>query len=525
MYFLGGMARMNIAAIYCRLSDEDRNKLNKTDDSESIQNQKMLLTKYAVENEWDVYKIYSDDDYSGLDSNRPGFNKLIADAKAGKFNIVLCKSQSRFTRDMELVEKYLHNKFIEWGIRFIGFTDNADTLEKGNKKSRQINGLVNEWYCEDISENIKAVFDIKRKNGEFLGSFAPYGYKKDPLNKNKLLVDLESAQIIKMIFSWYLEGYGVQHIAFMLNGKGIPNPTKYKERIGLRYKNSFKTDDYGLWNKTTIKRILRNETYLGHMIQAKRKKVSYKSKKIIATSSDKWVKVENTHEPIIDPTTFLDVQCRMAGRIKSAGNGKTHLFASKVKCQDCGNTMLKVTSGKYTYLRCKLYSVSPGKNMCTSHLTRLDELTDSIACKVKEYLNGYIDVERIVSRLESGQETEKGQSIYYNELEKVKKDIMEKEHIIKSLYVDKTREIIGEEQFVELNKDFSQEKRRLLERQKSLEKEIELSPGVRDNYRDIINNYLNFIELNHDMVNGMIDHIEIGEKTPQGQKIKIHWLF
>lgn len=263
---------MNIAAIYCRLSDEDRNKLNKADDSESILNQKILLTKYAKDNGWTVYKIYSDDDYSGLDSDRPGFNQLIADAKAGKFDIVLCKSQSRFTRDMEMVEKYLHNKFIEWGIRFVGLTDNADTLEKGNKKSRQINGLVNEWYCEDISENIKAVFDVKRKSGEFIGSFAPYGYRKDPSNKNKLLVDQGAAQVIKMIYGWYLEGYGVQHIAFMLNEKGIPNPTKYKECSGLNYKNSFKTDDYGLWNKTTIKRILSNETYIGHMVQAKRKK-------------------------------------------------------------------------------------------------------------------------------------------------------------------------------------------------------------------------------------------------------------
>ena len=132
---------MNIVAIYCRLSDEDKNKANKYEDSESIQNQKKLLLDFARENKWEVYKIYCDDDYSGLDSERPGFKQLIADAEAGKFNIVLCKSQSRFTRDMELVEKYLHHKFIEWGIRFIGVTDNADTFEKGNKKSRQINGL------------------------------------------------------------------------------------------------------------------------------------------------------------------------------------------------------------------------------------------------------------------------------------------------------------------------------------------------------------------------------------------------
>lgn len=251
---------MNIAAIYCRLSDEDRNKVNKLEESESIQNQKKILLEYAMKNKWDVYRIYCDDDYSGLDSERPEFNRLISDAKAGKFNIILCKSQSRFTRDMEMVEKYLHNKFIEWGIRFIGVTDNADTLEKGNKKSRQINGLVNEWYCEDISENIKAVFDVKRKKGEFIGSFAPYGYKKDPSDKNKLMIDQEAAQVVKGIFKMYLEGYGAQQIAFMLNQKGIPNPTKYKELNGSNYINPFKTDNYGLWNKTTVKRILKNDS-------------------------------------------------------------------------------------------------------------------------------------------------------------------------------------------------------------------------------------------------------------------------
>lgn len=150
-------------AIYCRLSDEDKDKVISTKDSESIKNQKNILIKYAAQQGWSIYKIYSDDDFSGLDNQRPAWNEMIKDAKERKFNIILCKSQSRFTRDMEVVEKYLHNKFIEWGIRFIGLTDNSDTLNKGNKKQRQINGLVNEWYCEDVSENIKSVFDMKRR--------------------------------------------------------------------------------------------------------------------------------------------------------------------------------------------------------------------------------------------------------------------------------------------------------------------------------------------------------------------------
>ena len=521
---------MNIAAIYCRLSDEDRNKLNKADDSESIQNQKALLTKFAMDKEWAVYKIYSDDDYSGLDKDRPRFNELIRDAEARKFNIVLCKSQSRFTRDMELVEKYIHNKFIEWGIRFIGVTDNADTLEKGNKKSRQINGLVNEWYCEDISENIKAVFDVKRRDGKFIGSFAPYGYEKDSGDKNKLIIDQEAAQVVKMIFNWYLEGYGSQHIASMLNERNIPNPTKHKEEKSLNYKNLSKKDDYGLWNRTTVKRILKNETYIGHMIQAKRKKVSYKSKKLVATAKDEWIRVENTHEPIINEITFLDVQRRMKNRIRSAGEGKPHLFASKAKCLDCGSTMLKVTSGQYVYLRCKLYSEAPRKKLCTSHSINFKLLENIVAEKIRDYLNNYINDNNAALRLEYERESEGSFNIYNKELEKVKLSIEEKDRAIKSLYIDKIKGLIDESQFIELNKSFLDEKKRIVEKQINLQKEMDLIKLQKDNYDtclEVIKKYQNFRTLNHIFVNELIDFIEIGQinKETRVQKIKIHWTF
>ena len=166
-------------AIYCRLSREDDDKLHENDESESIQNQKSMLINYAIERRWDIYNIYCDEDYSGIDSERPEFNKLLEDAKNHKFDIVLCKTQSRFTRDMEIVERYLHNKFVEWNIRFVSLVDHVDTLDKGNKKSRQINGLVNEWYLEDLSENIRRTFDSKRKQGLHIKTIPPLvlGYR------------------------------------------------------------------------------------------------------------------------------------------------------------------------------------------------------------------------------------------------------------------------------------------------------------------------------------------------------------
>ena len=167
------------AAIYCRLSEEDADKADPGQDSRSIQNQKSMLVRYAVEQGWQIYNIYSDDDYTGSDRERPQFNRLLEDARRGCFDIVLCKSQSRFTREMELVEKYIHGLFVEWSVRFVGYADNADTANRGNKKARQINGLVNEWYLEDMSQNIRTVLDAKRRQGEFVGSL-PLRIRKDP---------------------------------------------------------------------------------------------------------------------------------------------------------------------------------------------------------------------------------------------------------------------------------------------------------------------------------------------------------
>lgn len=234
------------AAIYCRLSEEDRNKQFETDDSNSIQNQKAMLLQYAMEQGWEVYNLYSDDDYTGSDRRRPEFNRLLEDAKAHRFDIVLCKTQSRFTRELELVEKYIHGLFPIWGIRFVNIVDNADTANKGNKKSRQINGLVNEWYLEDMSENIRSVLTNRRQNGFHIGAFALYGYKKDPYQKGHLLIDEEAAAVVREVFTLFSQGYGKTAIARMLNDRGIPNPTEYKRLHGLRYQQP-KRKNSTLW--------------------------------------------------------------------------------------------------------------------------------------------------------------------------------------------------------------------------------------------------------------------------------------
>ena len=255
------------AAIYVRLSDDDRDKKTKEADSESIQNQKLMLMQYAVNEEFDVVGIYNDDGYRGSDRSRPQWNKLLEDAEQKKFDIILCKSQARFTRELEMVEKYLHGLFIRWSIRFIGLADNADTDNKGNKKSRQINGLVNEWYLEDLSDSIKAAFDAKRKDGLHIGSFALYGYVKDPDNKGYLIIDPDAAEVVREVFNLYANGMGKQAIARLLNDRGVPNPTEYKLLKGTKYK-TLKHKSGTHWKYFAISDMLINEMYIGHMVQS-----------------------------------------------------------------------------------------------------------------------------------------------------------------------------------------------------------------------------------------------------------------
>jgi DNA invertase Pin-like site-specific DNA recombinase len=521
-------------AIYCRLSDEDRNKENFLDDSESIQNQKSLLTKYAIENGWNIYKLYSDDDYSGLDMDRPEWNKMLDDAKAGKFNTILCKGQSRFTRDMELVEKYLHNKFPEWGIRFIGLTDNSDTFNKGNKKQRQIVGLTTEWYCEDVSENIRAVFDAKRQEGKFIGSFAAFGYLKDAVDRNKLIVDEEAAEVVKTIYYLYLEGYGAKRIAAMLNDRGIPNPTKYKQSKGLNYVNSSITDSFGLWNKTTVKRILKNEVYIGNMLQGKRKKVSYKSKKVVSTGQNNWIRADNTHEAIIDKRVFYEVQRRIENRQRSTGDGLAHIFSTKVKCMDCGSTMNKVTAFKagrryLSYLRCKTF-VTGNNNLCTSHSIRLDLLQSEITIKLREHISSFLDEDSVALRLKEETNNYKKTENINKEIRRTETQLNQTVLAIKNLYLDKVNGSIDIEEFNELNTGFLIDKENLTKKREELErliKELSEKSGDYDRLFRIIKEYKDLKVLTHTMVNEFIEYIEIGEKdkVTGEQKVVVHWRF
>ncbi|MCL1924263.1 MAG: recombinase family protein [Defluviitaleaceae bacterium] len=524
---------MKKVAIYTRLSDEDKDKRNKTDDSESIQNQKSMLISHALEKGWEIYNIYSDEDYSGSGVNRPDFQKMIKDCENGKIDIVLCKSQSRFSRELEVIEHYIHNKFLEWKIRFISLVDNADTEVAGNKKARQINGLINEWYLEDLSDNIRKTLKHKREKGEFVGSFAPYGYKKNPDNKHQLIIDDIPANIIRLIFEMYANGRGYRAIAIHLNNQGILSPIEYKKQTGSNFICST-AKDKTLWTTDTIRNMLKNETYIGSLVQGKKTYVSHKNKKPVKISKRDWVIIKDCHEPIIDIETWSTVSSLFKGRAKALKNGDIHTLGGKVYCKECETVFTKnnaKSGGKeVSYLLCKNIRRT---GACENNSSiRLDYLEKVILDEINIIIKKYSDLSKLKYTLELTDNTTKiadeRKLSLEKEREQIKKNIEDKKNLYKPMYEDKLKGIITEEEFISLRETFHDELKSLEKRILSIEKELEKEISkTRENASilELIKKYENINELSRVVVDEFIEKIYIGIKNKQTKEryIYIEW--
>ena len=514
-------------ALYCRLSEEDRDKQIETDDSKSIQNQKSLLIGYAMEKGWEVYNIYSDDDYTGADRNRPEFKRLLEDAESRNFDIILCKTQSRFTRELELVEKYIHGFFPLWGIRFVSIVDNADTANKGNKKSRQINGLVNEWYLEDMSENIKSVLINKRKNGLHIGSFALYGYLKDPNKKGHLIIDQEAAAIVREVFTLFSQGYGKTAIARILNDRGIPNPTEYKRLHGLRYQQP-KSKSSTLWKYFAISNMLTNQMYIGNMVQGKYGSVSYKTKVNKPRSKESWYVVESTHEPIIDRDLWDSVQTMIKQKAKPFKVGQIGLFARKTRCMNCGYVMRSSKSRGKHYLKCSSRHVA--KDACIGSFISVDRLEQAILAELHRLADEYLDKDELEQGIELCDTLHEQKVQIKASVEQYRKKIAEYKNGIRELYLDKVKGIITESDYLEFSKEFTSKKTQLeqlvTDNGRKLD-EIETRIAEGDNRCEIIERYIHMEHLTREVVEELIDYISVGRRTPGTWEIpiEIHWQF
>lgn len=521
------MEKKPVAAIYARLSEEDRGKVDSSVDSESIINQVMLLKQYADNNGWDVYECYTDDDWTGADRSRPAFNRLLKDAEQGKFNIILCKTQSRFTRELEMVEKYIHGLFPLWGIRFVGVVDNADTSIKGNKKSRQINGLVNEWYLEDMSENIKAVLTTRRQEGYYIGSTPLYGYKKDPERKGHLVIDPEAAEVVKLVFHSFANGMGKTAIARMLNERGIPNPTEYKRQKGITYKTP--QHKIGtLWKYYAIADMLTNEMYIGNLVQGKYGSVSYKTKVNKPIPREQWIRVEHTHEAIIDKELWDMVQKMLKERAKPFSTGEVGIFARKVRCKHCGYVMRSGKGrGKY-YLKCNTRHVA--KDTCIGSFIFVDKLEQIVLEELRRTNEEYLDQERLEKEIVLKHCWSDEITKWRSRSVQLEQSIARFDTAMKNLYLDKVKGDIDGKQFKVLCRELEMDKEKAKEQHEtSLQKieELKLQITRQRDKKKIIQEYVNVKKINRAMVEQMIDYIEVSKRHPETKMldVEIHWNF
>ena len=395
-------AKVWITAPYVRLSREDGDK----EESDSIRGQKELIRAFAREkSDMKLLPAYEDDGYSGVDFERPGFKRLLEDIKSGKVNCVIVKDLSRLGRNYIETGKLLERLFPFMGVRFIAINDSYDSQNHNAQTDNLIipfKNLINDAYCADTSRKIRSQFEVKRKKGDFIGSFAAFGYLKDPDNKNRLIIDEDAAPIVRDIFRWKIEGQSAQGIADKLNALGVPSPAEYKKQIGLTYRAMFQRNPRATWSPVAVGRILKNELYTGVLTQGMVTTPNYKVKRRIKKAQDEWVRVEQTHEPIISSEDFALVGSLLCKDTRiGPGGDAVYLFSGMLYCGDCGQNLVRknVPGGKakYVYHVCSTFKKGGG---CTSHSISEKALYDAVFHMLTLHIGECVEIGRLLEFVE-----------------------------------------------------------------------------------------------------------------------------
>lgn len=513
--------------IYCRLSIEDKTG----GESQSIQNQKEMLREYCREREWEIYDIYADDGFSGVDPNRPQFRRLLRDCEAGNIDIVLCKDQSRFSRDTVIIEQFINGKFLERGIRFIGIADNADTESESYGTMRLFTSAYNEMYVKDISAKIRRTLAYKREQGQFIGSFAPYGYLIDPADKHHLIIDPESAPVVRLIFDLYISGEGYRKIAQKLNEDGIASPSAYKRMQGSGYINckAERSSSRGLWTFSTISAILSNETYTGTLVQGKSHHVSYKNKKRKKVDPSEWIRIPDAHEAIISADVWAGAQERLNSHTRvGARTSELSPLSGKVRCAVCGRPMKRNVyyntskTIRYYGLQCASYKI--GAMNCpntgtisgkTLERTILDELNRIVGayCQSDEIRITDFHAEQL-SELQGGL------------LKLLEKQKAAQERLVK-MYKDKLDGFLSDEEYLLFRQKLHDEERESSDRIAAMQQQIaDLRARMKntEGQKALIRQYTHFEVLDRTVAEEFIDFAEIGMTGADGtREVHVHW--
>lgn len=511
--------------LYCRLSSDDGN----VGDSGSIITQKMILEKYCEDNNLEIIDTYVDDGFSGLNYNRPSFQRLISDIEIGRINMVITKDLSRLGRDYIQTGYYTEIYFPTKHVRYVAITDNVDTSSNNNDIA-PFKNILNDMYAKDLSRKIKVAKRQRAMNGYFIGSQAPYGYKKDPNNHNKLTIDPEAAQIVRKIFDMALQGIGSTTICKTLMNEGIPTPGEYKALNGdtkfYRYLREIGGDKKGVWVVVTINKILKDMVYMGDMENRKYEVEHYKTKKLIKVPDDQRIIVKNTHEAIISREEFEEVQRILKSRSIQKKHFTENLFKGKLFCE-CGWRMGLVHKhdhqGNYNkkYYKCQKHYNYP--QVCTqSNEIKYETIKQIVDKRVRTFISKLNRSQSLVDELLI--QIKKNTNVLENEeiLKKYNERYETLIKITKKLYEDYAESLIDINMYKSLVTEYQTEQKELREKIDKLEQEIKKAPKTEEallKLKDTALKYIDEIEITQDMINDLISKVILGYRKRENGEI------
>lgn len=513
--------------LYIRLSREDGDK----EESSSVTNQREILKRYVSEQEnFFIVKEYVDDGYTGTNFDRPGFKRMIEDIEAGIIDTVITKDLSRLGRERLGVGHYTEIYFPEHNVRYIALLDNIDTyFDAGMNDMAPFKGVINDMYVRDISKKIRSSLIERKKAGNFLGVTAPYGYEKDSNNKFHLVINEKEAEIVKRVFRLYLEGNGLTRIAQILTKDGVPVPGESRN-IGKTRKTAL----YSSWKQTTIRRILDNRVYLGELVQFKRRKINYKSKRRITVPEEERYICKGTHEAIIDEESFNAVQNILKKNKSFKGTKHDYLFKGLLFCSECG-ARLNVTYSNYAlkkygeyrytticYSYSRLYS-----DICTRHSNSIPELEEVLIKHIKEVCSRYINEnlqDELINMAKKQKQLELKQISNEKRLETLEQKISDIGLYIKNLYMDKVKGVVNENDYISLVADFTKYKDNLIKEKEELIKIINnQKPQINETAKieRLAKDFLSLERPTKQLLNELIEKITISEN----KEINIYFKF
>ena len=507
------------AALYIRLSREDGDKV----ESNSITSQREILKEYLkLHPDIELHDFYIDDGWSGTNFDRPGFIRMMEDIYSGDVNCVIVKDLSRFGRNYTDAGNYLDNIFVRLQIRFIALNNGIDTATNNMNAATRcitvgVQNVINESLAATTSVNVRGTLNVNREQGKFIGSFASYGYMKDPNDHHKLIIDPETAPVVRMIFEKFIDGCSIIGIAKDLNEMGIPNPTAYKKLKGFNYKHPAGKKLDGLWPDSSVRRILRNEMYVGNMVQGKNTTISYKIKQCRAIPKEDWIIVEGTHEAIVDRETFDKAQSLFNQFIRKAPQkSEVDLFSGFVRCADCLRAMNKKTNshpyGTYHYYRCGT-SRKIKKSLCMIHTIRIDKMELAVLASIQGMIDSAVEMDKLIKRINSSPVKKKESSHICSAIDTHTAELEKLKGMIIDLYPDWKSGIISKEEYFTL-------KEQLTEKTTSLEKALENLKRTNEEFKNGITEDNDFIS--HFKKYGKIDTLTRAMVVELIDKIYVH---